>query len=137
MAPPLAASPNERPAPVSKYGKLPNLEALHHLYLAETYGNDGWYRPRSFDQAEFDKAADVFLSSGGVNELANVIRQLAPLVKARRTADLLDSTLAWNLVCDLYDREMPHESFLHFFWAWRALFGGLVATLTRSRTVWK
>jgi glycosyltransferase involved in cell wall biosynthesis len=25
---------------------------------------------------------------------------------------------------------MPHESFLHFFWAWRALFGGLVATLS-------
>ena len=120
----------EPPAPVSKYAKLPNLEALHHLYLAETYGNDGWYRPRAFDQAEFDKAADVFLSSGGVAELANVIRQLAPLLKARRTADLLDSTLAWNLVCDLYDREMPHESFLHFFWAWRALFGGLVATLS-------
>ena len=59
-----------------------------------------------------------------------IIRLLAPLVKARRTADLLDSTLAWNLVCDLYDREMPHESFLHFFWAWRALFGGLVATLS-------
>ena len=37
----------EPPAPVSKYGKPPNLEALHHLYLAETYGNDGWYRPRS------------------------------------------------------------------------------------------
>ena len=72
----------------------------------------------------------MFLSSGGVAELANVIRQLAPLLKARRTADLLDSTLAWNLVCDLYDREMPHESFLHFFWAWRALFGGLVATLS-------
>ena len=34
------------------------------------------------------------------------------------------------MVCDLYDREMPHESFLHFFWAWRALFGGLVATLS-------
>jgi glycosyltransferase involved in cell wall biosynthesis len=33
-------------------------------------------------------------------------------------------------VCDLYAREMPHESFLHFFWAWRALFGGLVATMS-------
>jgi glycosyltransferase involved in cell wall biosynthesis len=120
----------EPPAPVAKYGGLPNLEAVHHLYLTESYGNDGWRRPRSFDQVEFDKAADVFLSSGGLAELANIIRLLAPLVKARRMADLLDSTLAWNLVCDLYDREMPHESFLHFFWAWRALFGGLIATLS-------
>jgi polysaccharide biosynthesis protein PelF len=120
----------EPPAPVAKYGALPNLAALHHLYLSESHGNGGWRRPRSFDQAEFDKAVDVFLSAGGRNELASIIRLLAPLVKAGRTADLLDSTLAWNLVCDLYEREMPHESFLHFFWAWRALFGGLVATLS-------
>ena len=120
----------EPPPPVAKYGGLPNLDALHHLYLSESYGSSGWRRPRSFDQAEFDKAADVFLRGGGLDELARVIRLLAPLVKAHRTADLLDSTLAWNLVCDLYDREMPHESFLHFFWAWRALFGGLVATLS-------
>ena len=120
----------EPPAPVAKYGALPNLAALHHLYLSESHGNGGWRRPRSFDQAEFDKAVDVFLSAGGRNELASIIRLLAPLVKARRTTDLLDSTLAWNLVCDLYEREMPHESFLHFFWAWRALFGGLVATLS-------
>jgi polysaccharide biosynthesis protein PelF len=120
----------EPPPPVAKYGALPNLAALHHLYLNESHGNGGWRRPRAFDQAEFDKAADVFLSSGGLAELAKVNRLLAPLVKARRTSDLLDSTLAWTLVCDLYQREMPHESFLHFFWAWRALFGGLVATLS-------
>ena len=120
----------EPPAPAPKYAGLPNLDALHHLYLSESYGSGGWRRPRAFDQAEFDKAVDVFLSAGGVAELATIIRLLAPLIKSRRTADLLDSTLAWNLVCDLYDREMPHESFLHFFWAWRALFGGLIATLS-------
>ena len=66
----------------------------------------------------------------GSAELARIIELLSPLVKARRTGDLLNSDLAWKLVCDLYDRAMPHESFLHFFWAWRALFGGLVATLS-------
>jgi polysaccharide biosynthesis protein PelF len=120
----------EPPPPAAKYSALPNLAALHHLYLTESHGNGGWRRPHAFDQIEFDKAVDVFLSAGGIAELARIIRLLAPLVKARRTTDLLDSTLAWNLVCDLYDREMPHESFLHFFWAWRALFGGLVATLS-------
>ena len=120
----------EPPAPVAKYAGLPNLDALHHLYLSELHGDGGWRRPRSFDQVEFDKAVDIFLSAGGLAELTKIIRLLAPLIKARRTAELLDSTLAWNLVCDLYDREMPHESFLHFFWAWRALFGGLIATLS-------
>jgi polysaccharide biosynthesis protein PelF len=120
----------EPPPPAAKYGSLSNLDALHHLYLSESYGSGGWHRPRSFDQAEFDKAVDAFLSAGGIAELAAIIRLLSPLVQAGRTADLLDSTLAWNLVCDLYEREMPHESFLHFFWAWRALFGGLIATLS-------
>jgi polysaccharide biosynthesis protein PelF len=120
----------EPPPPAPKYGALPNLQALHHLYLSEAYGRRGWGARPFFDQTEFDRAVDVFLSGGGLAELAAVDRLIAPLVKAGRTADLLDSTLAWNLVCDLYGREMPHESFLHFFWAWRALFGGLVATLS-------
>src|SRR6266545_8034621 len=88
----------EPPAPAAKYGALPNLAALHHLYLSESHGDGGWRRPHAFDEAEFDKAVDVFLSAGGVNELARIIRLLAPLVKARRTADLLDSTLAWNQI---------------------------------------
>jgi len=126
----VAILPN-RPPPPTKYPVLPNLKALHHLYLSEVNRKRGWHRPRAFRQAEFDQAADAFLrGGGGLAELASVNRLLAPLVKAGRTADLLDSTLAWNLVRDLYDREMPHESFLHFFWAWRALFGGLVATLS-------
>ena len=74
-------------------------------------------------------AVDTFLRQGNLEELARVGSLLAPLVKARRTADLINSPLAWKLVCDLYERAMPHESFLHFFWAWRALFGGLLATL--------
>jgi len=121
----------EPPPPARKYGPLPNLQALHHLYLSERSRRRGWRRPRSFDQVAFDRAVNAFLSAGGgLAELAQVEKLITPLVKARRLADLLDSTLAWNLVCDLYAREMPHESFLHFFWAWRALFGGLVATMS-------
>jgi glycosyltransferase involved in cell wall biosynthesis len=120
----------EPPPPVAKYRAPPNLQALHHLYLSEAYGRGGWHRPSCFDQHQFESAVDAFLCGGGLAELAAVSRLIAPLVKAGRTADLLDSTLAWNLVCELYGREMPHESFLHFFWAWRALFGGLVATLS-------
>ena len=104
---------------------------MHHLYLSELARR--WrLAPAACHstRSKFDKAVDIFLSAGGLDELTKIIRLLAPLIKARRTADLLDSTLAWNLVCDLYDREMPHELFLHFFWAWRALFGGLVATLS-------
>src|SRR5271165_5773274 len=40
----------EPPPPARKYGPLPNLQALHHLYLSETSRRRGWRRPRSFDQ---------------------------------------------------------------------------------------
>jgi polysaccharide biosynthesis protein PelF len=120
------------PPPPRKYGELPNLSALHHLYLSQLPRAGGWRRSRHFAQAEFDQAVDLFLRGGGLKELARVDQLLEPLVRARRAGDLLDSSLAWRLVCDLYDREMPHESFLHFFWAWRALFGGLIATLSFS-----
>src|SRR5262249_45063273 len=43
----------EPPAPAAKYGALPNVSALHHLYLSETHGRGGWWRPRAFDQAAF------------------------------------------------------------------------------------
>ena len=43
--------------------------------------------------------------------------------------DLLDSPFAWEIVKQMYSRTMPYASFLHYFWAWRALFGGLFAAL--------
>src|SRR3954447_20815817 len=91
----------EPPPPALKYNRLPNLDALHHLYLSETYSRRGRRGHSSFDEAAFDRAVDAFLSGGGLAELASVDRLIGPLVTARRTGDLLDSTLAWNLVCDL------------------------------------
>jgi glycosyltransferase involved in cell wall biosynthesis len=43
---------------------------------------------------------------------------------------LMSSPVSWQLTCETYRRLMPHASFLHFFWAWRALFGGLFSILT-------
>jgi glycosyltransferase involved in cell wall biosynthesis len=120
----------EPPAPASKYPRPPNLIELHHLYLNEFHDGRGRRAWRRFDPSGLYVAVDNFLRSGSLAELAHVTAELVPLVKARQTADLLNSPLAWKLVCDLYARAMPHESFLHFFWAWRALFGGLVATLS-------
>lgn len=116
------------PPPESKYPAPPNLDKIHHLYLSEV-PERGWRSARAFHRMDLFAAVDTFLRKANLDELARLSSLLAPLVKARRTADLLNSPLAWKLVCDLYERAMPHESFLHFFWAWRALFGGLVATL--------
>lgn len=43
---------------------------------------------------------------------------------------LLNSRFAWDLLVTCYHRLTPHASFPDFFWAWRALVGGLFAVLT-------
>lgn len=119
----------EGPPPVSKYAAPPNLVSLRHLYLSGFRGRRRWFAWRSFSPAGLFEAVDTFLREGRLAELARINAMLGSKLKNGRAPDLLNSPLAWKLVCDLYDRAMPHESFLHFFWAWRALFGGLVATL--------
>jgi glycosyltransferase involved in cell wall biosynthesis len=42
---------------------------------------------------------------------------------------LFNSPIAWQIVQRMYETEMPSASFLHYFWGWRALLGGLFASL--------
>jgi len=42
---------------------------------------------------------------------------------------LMNSPKAWKVITQMYEQLMPHASFHSFFWAWRALFGGLFAIL--------
>ena len=119
----------EAPAPVAKYKFPPNLVSLHHLFLGQSQSGIGHIRMRPRDRKSLLDCVDAFLRNGDVDVLAELNRLLAPHLRGRRPASLLNSSLAWDLVTDLYERTMPQESFLHFFWAWRSLFGGLVATL--------
>lgn len=42
---------------------------------------------------------------------------------------LMNSPAAWEMVTAMYREDAPESSFLEYFWTWRALFGGLFATL--------
>jgi glycosyltransferase involved in cell wall biosynthesis len=118
------------PAPDPKYARPPNQKALHHLFLSELRDERRRKPVWSLDRPGLFQAMDTFFKNGGRAALADVERRLLPFVRSGRTLDLLNSRLAWSLVCDLYNRTMAHESFLHFFWAWRTVFSGLVATLS-------
>lgn len=45
------------------------------------------------------------------------------------TSLLMNSPAAWEMVTAMYREDAPESSFLEYFWTWRALFGGLFATL--------
>jgi len=119
----------EPPAPPSKYQQPDNLHSLHNLFLGERQPAPHANHFRSGGRTALSAAVDQFLRDGGLTLLAEINRLIAPLARTGRASGLINSSLGWDLVCDLYKRSMPHESFLHFFWAWRVLFGGLLATL--------
>ena len=66
---------------------------------------------------------------GGMKSLAGVESRLATVCRNLPLQVMFNSPVAWRLVEDMYAIEMPFASFLHYFWGWRALLGGLFATL--------
>ena len=69
------------------------------------------------------------MTRGGANDLAKVMVMLTELRGQTSLEKFFNSPAAWQIVQDMYRREMPNGSFLNFFWAWRALLGGLLAVL--------
>jgi glycosyltransferase involved in cell wall biosynthesis len=111
-----------------RYSFPPNVRGFSEVVLHRPlalHWSASWVRkpPR----AELADALIALTSEGGAKELARIIE----LVKGGGLSfsELLNSRLAWDIVCRMYDTIMPQASFLHFYWAWRALFGGLFATL--------
>jgi len=45
------------------------------------------------------------------------------------TNALMNSPAAWEMITRMYQAEAPESSFLEYFWTWRALFGGLFASI--------
>lgn len=109
-----------------KYELPANVVAHHHLFLHRTE------RPaaRAPARGEVGQFVDVLL---GVTRDGDLERfgDLIELVNAAKLDldDLLNSPLAWEIVRAMYNRTMPYGSFLHYFWAWRSLFGGLFSIL--------
>jgi glycosyltransferase involved in cell wall biosynthesis len=99
-------------------------EVVLHRRLAVQWSAAWGQRPPCFEIAD---ALIALIDGGGAKELARTIE----LINGGGVSysELLNSRLAWDVVCRMYDVIMPHASFLHFYWAWRALFGGLFATL--------
>jgi polysaccharide biosynthesis protein PelF len=112
-----------------RYQLPPNVKSFRHLYLQD-FGE----RPvtRSAIPVETDALADAlaeYLMHGSLVQLQAVMVQLQHVKRTMPLAVMFNSPVAWQIVRRMYGRTMPYSSFLDFFWAWRALLGGLFATL--------
>lgn len=80
---------------------------------------------------EFADAGAALIAGGGKHELERLLRAIGNSSHGRLPVEaLMNSALAWETVQRLYRKLVPQASFLQFFWAWRALFGGLFRVAT-------
>lgn len=42
---------------------------------------------------------------------------------------LMASLEAWDMICNVYNKKLPHEPFADWFWSWQGLMGGLYSIL--------
>ena len=116
------------------YALPPNLVDLRYLHLHQPGARPRISARPAFDGDELAEALQAFVRGGGMAELAKVDAIVNPPSRLWRgrtveMGDLLNSQEAWKVVQSMYDQAMPRASFVDYFWAWRALFGGLFAIL--------
>jgi glycosyltransferase involved in cell wall biosynthesis len=120
------------PRPTSqaaRYALPPNVVQLHHLFLQD-FGAEPVKRlalPERLD--DLAAAVSELMGRGGLGALARVEDAVARTRSRLPLNVLFNSPVAWEIARQGYAAEMPYGSFLHYFWAWRALLGGLFATL--------
>ena len=112
-----------------RYKLPPNVARFDHVYL-----QDFGARPvkRLAVPPGTDALADAltqFMSYGGAAALETLHQELAGMRRRVPLPLLFNSPIGWQIAEHMYASEMPYGSFLHFFWAWRALLGGVLATL--------
>lgn len=110
-----------------RYALPENVIAYADLYLQDFGERPRLRLPYSGALDTVAETLSTFMAKGGALSMHALNRELEAL---RHTAPLpivFNSPLAWEIVQRMYARDMPQSSFLHYFWAWRALLGGLFA----------
>ena len=112
----------------SRYRRPPNQTAHYDLVLNAPPEGHRILRRAGAAQS-LARVLSRFIGGGGLGEL----RELIGIVNADQEAwslyELTQSRVAFDIVRGMYEALMPEASFLQFYWAWRALCGGLFSTL--------
>jgi glycosyltransferase involved in cell wall biosynthesis len=113
----------------ARYARPKNVVTFKPLYL-QNYGERqvrGGRRHNSLDRLA--STLNHFMQCGGGDALAQVMDEIGALSRSLPLSRLFNGKDAWDLIGRMYQVQMPYGSFLHYFWACRALLGGLFACL--------
>ncbi len=125
-----------------RYERPANLVTFQELNVSDPATLAKGVPKATVDQLEcaskLAEATSQLIAGGGAREFAEVLGCLRASKMALTLPTLLNSPVAWNMVQGTYRTLAPNASFLQFFWAWRALVGGLFAVasfqLPKART---
>ncbi|MBX9934804.1 MAG: GT4 family glycosyltransferase PelF [Methylobacterium sp.] len=115
----------------ARYSLPDNVIGFQDLHLHSDFRSAIWRKPDDTCVVESvlaEKLIDL-VRGGGFSTFRDLVRLVNDPEHGLSLTNLMASPLSWNVTCQMYERLMPHASFLHFFWAWRALFGGLFAVV--------
>lgn len=112
-----------------RYALPENVVALRHVYLQDFGDRPRAKLPLPPGVEALGRSLNRLTTQGGAEALRETTRALDAMRSHVALPVLFNSPIAWQLVQEMYEAEMPYGSFLHYFWAWRALLGGLFATL--------
>ncbi len=119
-----------RPTTQAPRYQLPaNVMSFQHLYLQDFGERPVIRQRRPADTDAFADALAGLINHGGAAQLASVMATFKAISGTVEPQVMFNSPVAWEIVRRMYDATMPYASFLDYFWAWRALLGGLFATL--------
>ncbi len=110
-----------------KYTLPPNIISIEEIYLHEpARGGGGSGRAPDDDCEELMGMLRAFLMepSAGPAETTAFLAIARKIMKVSKVASfdaVWNHPTVWGLVCDIYEKHAPEESFLDFFWAVRAL----------------
>jgi glycosyltransferase involved in cell wall biosynthesis len=116
-------------APPMRYELPANITGITHVFIQHLRKG-----PRfMFGLERLTRELEPVLLSvhrrGGLAEVARLLELLRPHAGKLGRRFLLDSPAAWRQLVRMYMRSHKESSFLHYFWTWRALMGGLYSVL--------
>ncbi len=96
--------------------------SLSHLPQRSEGASAGWVR-------KLEPAIRELRSEGRLTHLASVTEILRAAPPGLGSKELLDSRDAWAMLLAMYEREHKDNSFIDFFWSFRAMLSGLYSVL--------
>jgi glycosyltransferase involved in cell wall biosynthesis len=69
---------------------------------------------------ELRQPLEGFLRRGGLERLSTICERLQTHRQSLGSESLLNSRPAWELLLEMYRRQLPDNSFLDYFWTWRS-----------------